>query len=648
MAAKRLAIGKFVFDPSRNSVGLDGKEQTLEPKVADLLLRFSQSPEETLARATLLDDVWGTRIGSDESLTRAVSLLRKVFRADEGATYIETVPKRGYRLIAPVAEAAEEAPATVDAIDQVTASEETLTGDTEQPSTPEQKVPQPWTLGRVVASVSANLFRVVAVLTLAVVLLAGITALEFAEEKKGNKGGVSIASFETSDTPAANFAAQRIEQEMGETLIANGVDFRGDANQAVLVINGLVHSVDDGPLKASFELVNTVTGDVVWSGVLENTSGDAEALADDVLGHIAYSLGCMIRGFDVWDMAARFVPVALRYCGAARRHPGGVEHLEAAEALMDMAADNASVWAVYSMAQAAWHRAAVRDPHAQATTLARGALERAEEMASEKDAGTIRLARIVLAGPDAFTMAEREAELREAVHQDGPSRNWARRLLAQQLLSSGRFVEAEAIIRRIERTDPGDPAVPGLRGLVQSLAGQEDAALLLERAGGQWDEAPKYAHQLFEAHLFGGDVQAASSVWSDERWSFAASGVASGPACTERFLELMAEDRSDRAAALTQACFNSAPISLSRMFAALGHYDEAGAALERVSAFEPVAQKALLFSQTLAPLREDPRFWQALSTTGLIRYYREAERWPDFCSDPRYSETCVLAQSAEM
>lgn len=69
----------------------------------DVLCALAQGNGEVVSRADLIDIVWGLRFGGDESLSRAVSRLRKTF--DQGGAddcYIETIPKRGYRLAQPV------------------------------------------------------------------------------------------------------------------------------------------------------------------------------------------------------------------------------------------------------------------------------------------------------------------------------------------------------------------------------------------------------------------------------------------------------------------------------------------------------------------------------------------------------------------
>ncbi len=92
-------IGPVLAEPARNRVVNSDGEQTIEPKVMALLCLMADHAGEVLSRGELIDTVWGVEYGGDESLTRAVSLLRKALNDPKA---VETISKRGYRLTAPV------------------------------------------------------------------------------------------------------------------------------------------------------------------------------------------------------------------------------------------------------------------------------------------------------------------------------------------------------------------------------------------------------------------------------------------------------------------------------------------------------------------------------------------------------------------
>lgn len=81
----------------------DGATERLEPKVMDLLFLLGGEPGRAFSKDEIMEALWPNVIVGDDTLARVVSRLRKAL-ADDPKTpaYIETLPKRGYRLIAKV------------------------------------------------------------------------------------------------------------------------------------------------------------------------------------------------------------------------------------------------------------------------------------------------------------------------------------------------------------------------------------------------------------------------------------------------------------------------------------------------------------------------------------------------------------------
>ena len=77
---------------------------SMEPIVMTLLQVLCDNPDKVMSREDLITAVWGVEYGGDERLSRAISLLRKALGDTKNPRqYIETISRRGYRLIAPVA-----------------------------------------------------------------------------------------------------------------------------------------------------------------------------------------------------------------------------------------------------------------------------------------------------------------------------------------------------------------------------------------------------------------------------------------------------------------------------------------------------------------------------------------------------------------
>ena len=82
----------------------NGHDIHLEPKVMDVLVCLAYHQGEVVTREVLLEEVWGKIIVTDDAVTRCISELRTVLGdTDRERTYIRTIPRRGYSLIAAVA-----------------------------------------------------------------------------------------------------------------------------------------------------------------------------------------------------------------------------------------------------------------------------------------------------------------------------------------------------------------------------------------------------------------------------------------------------------------------------------------------------------------------------------------------------------------
>lgn len=110
----RLRVGDHVVDMGTLRVISRPDNLRLTGKAADVLLELARNSGNTVSREHLLDTVWTGRITTPDVVTQAVKELRRAFIDDtRPARYIETIPRKGYRLVAPVLPLATTAPAPV-------------------------------------------------------------------------------------------------------------------------------------------------------------------------------------------------------------------------------------------------------------------------------------------------------------------------------------------------------------------------------------------------------------------------------------------------------------------------------------------------------------------------------------------------------
>lgn len=90
--------------PASNELVAGGAAVRIKPRLMDVLLRLVAADGAPVPRQVLLDEVWPRRAVNDEVLSRVIADLRTALGdAARDARFIETLPKAGYRLVAPVA-----------------------------------------------------------------------------------------------------------------------------------------------------------------------------------------------------------------------------------------------------------------------------------------------------------------------------------------------------------------------------------------------------------------------------------------------------------------------------------------------------------------------------------------------------------------
>jgi len=99
-----LAFGPFVLDAAQARLTRDGAALALNGRPLQVLVLLAARAGQLVDKDAVLDGVWGHRHVTESVLKGAVNTLRMALGDDAKAPrYIETVPRRGYRFIAPVA-----------------------------------------------------------------------------------------------------------------------------------------------------------------------------------------------------------------------------------------------------------------------------------------------------------------------------------------------------------------------------------------------------------------------------------------------------------------------------------------------------------------------------------------------------------------
>ena len=99
MRRSEFRLGSHTIRPAVDEIGTE----RIEPKAMEVLLALVNTAPDPITPTELLEQVWPDTVVVDNVVHKAVARLRRALGDDpQNPKYIETIPRRGYRLIAPV------------------------------------------------------------------------------------------------------------------------------------------------------------------------------------------------------------------------------------------------------------------------------------------------------------------------------------------------------------------------------------------------------------------------------------------------------------------------------------------------------------------------------------------------------------------
>jgi len=99
----KVIIEGILFDATANEAITDERHLRLEPRIMQLLLLLARNFNKTVTNEDILKSVWPDTIVTSDSISQCISQLRRIFNDDPKQPHVlKTIPKLGYRLIAPV------------------------------------------------------------------------------------------------------------------------------------------------------------------------------------------------------------------------------------------------------------------------------------------------------------------------------------------------------------------------------------------------------------------------------------------------------------------------------------------------------------------------------------------------------------------
>jgi TolB-like protein/DNA-binding winged helix-turn-helix (wHTH) protein/Tfp pilus assembly protein PilF len=90
-----IVVGRFTLDLRRARLQVDGKHVVLRPQSFEVLRVLAQNRGQLVSKQTLLDEVWGDAVVTDDSLTQCLGDIRRAL-GDSEKIIVRTVPRKGY------------------------------------------------------------------------------------------------------------------------------------------------------------------------------------------------------------------------------------------------------------------------------------------------------------------------------------------------------------------------------------------------------------------------------------------------------------------------------------------------------------------------------------------------------------------------
>ncbi len=625
-AAKHLyEFGPFRIDPSEGLLLRDDQPIPLAPKAFEALLLLVESSGHLIEKEVLMQKLWPDSFVEEANVSKYIFTLRQALSdGEDGQKYIETVPKRGYRFVAPVqklaAESVEQAPAEMPSREGEEAK--TVTSTTR------------WRIALVAAVLAATavvllvwldpgerrarLFggparpvRTIAVLPLQ--NLSGDTAQDYLADGMTEALTTDLARMESLQVISRTSAIQYKAAKKSLPVIAR--ELNADA-----VVEGSVQR-SGNRVRVTAQLVRASDDRHLWANTYERDFPDVLALQDEVASAIAKQVESRLGGpkpapppkVQAVNIEAYENYLRANYYFDNFDLQKSIDYYHQAIKLdPNYAPAYAHMAEAYSFL-AFFGTVSPREGWGKTKEAASIAVQKDERL--PEGHGALALAKLHYD----WDFAGAEQEFKRALELN-PSDADVRHEHAHYLMAVGRLAESEAESKRAVELDPvGD-------GLTSCLCWHSFAAR-------DYDEAVRLAAKFlksqpddpWERTILGwtyeqkqmpeqavAEFKRAVEIAKGDPFFVAALGHAYAIAGNRREAEKILQTLSDRA----KKSYVS-PFDVALIYAALGEKDKAFALLDKAVAERSTFLVYSKWEPRLDPLRSDPRFQELLRRIGL-------------------------------
>jgi TolB-like protein/DNA-binding winged helix-turn-helix (wHTH) protein/Flp pilus assembly protein TadD len=597
-------VGDWRVDPQANLLTRNGSAVRLEPKMMSVLLLLAENAGQVVSKEKLLDVVWKDVFVSEQALKVTISELRKALADDaRNPRFINTIPKKGYQLIAEVK------PVTAAAEPQRAA-----------------KVGAPkfvWILALAALTailsiafvffsprsgdVSVRSFNSIAVLPLRDIsrppaeefFSEGLTESVTANLAKGQLKVISprsTLSYKNSDKKAAQIAAElNVETLLEGTILRSGEKVRLSVN-----------------------LLEGKTGEILWTKTYEQNLSDIFEMQADFSADIAQQINLKLVPSSARNR--RVNPEAYdnylkgRFFWNKRKPDAMLRSLEFYQKAVEIEPDNGLYYsgiADTNILLAFYSPNGSEEYYQKAQAAARKAIELDYSLAE---------AHISLAGilhKYELDWAGAESEFQTAIELN-PSYPTAHHWYALYLMSKGDHARALAEINRALDLDPFSLVLRGDRGWILYVAGRYDEAIAEMKILNEMEGGHLGSYLLIVAYckkgMFNEAITLANQVLSKfEGKPNYVSLLAYAQALSGRRAEALENLEKLK----TMSPEQLSAFQLAIVYSALGDREQALDHLEKVVENRSSWQPFLHNEPLLEPLRNEPRFQKLVQKLGF-------------------------------
>ena len=320
LTAIPLQIGAWRVDPRTGQLSREGEMVRVEARTLRLLLYLAQRAGEVVSLDELLDQVWSGVVVTPDSVYQGVASLRRILGDDpKQPTYIATVPRLGYRMVANVGPWVDGVQALELPADAASAPGEGLKPvELAPPAAPKPVAPA---VLEAPAEVPARrgVFTILAAVGLVVLVALFLfnSKLLTRQSTAAQVPARSVAVLPFLDLTSEAMNEEYFADGMTEELIgklARIPDLRVPSPTASFHFKGkdvtvadFAHSLGvayvlDGSvrksgatLRISARLIRVADGYVVWSETYDRPEGDKLGVQEDIAGEVAKALPAAIR-----------------------------------------------------------------------------------------------------------------------------------------------------------------------------------------------------------------------------------------------------------------------------------------------------------------------------------------------------------------